>query len=225
MKRIITLLIVVIMLFCGCGQSQSSSGENTSGQNSSSQSSTGDGSSDSSSATETTTSESKVTTASTSEATSETKKEVTFNKDAPTLMYMGHASIRIVTEQGKVIYIDPYAGDAYDLPADLILITHDHGDHSSDYLIKNKNDDCKTIKQKDAVVNAEYKSFDLGYVKIQAVQAGYNDNHDVKSCAGYVLTFANGSSVYISGDTSKTPQMSKMASMNIDYAFYCCDGV
>ena len=41
---------------------------------------------------------------------------------APVLLYMGQASLRIVTSEDKVIYIDPYAGDAYDLPADLILI-------------------------------------------------------------------------------------------------------
>ena len=33
------------------------------------------------------------------------------------MLYMGQASFRIVTEQGKVIYIDPYAGDSYSLSA------------------------------------------------------------------------------------------------------------
>ena len=46
------------------------------------------------------------------------------------LLYMGQASIRIVTIEGKVIYIDPFAGDQYDLAADLILITHGHRDHT-----------------------------------------------------------------------------------------------
>ena len=41
-----------------------------------------------------------------------------------TLLYQGHGSLRIVTCEGKVIYIDPYAGEGYDLSADLILITH-----------------------------------------------------------------------------------------------------
>ena len=36
------------------------------------------------------------------------------------LLYQGQGSIRIVTPEGKVIYIDPYAGTGYDLPADLI---------------------------------------------------------------------------------------------------------
>ena len=50
---------------------------------------------------------------------------------APTLVYQGQASIRIVTAEGKVIYIDPYAGDDYDLAADLILVTHAHFDHNA----------------------------------------------------------------------------------------------
>ena len=56
---------------------------------------------------------------------------------APRLLYQGHGSLRIVTAEGKVIYIDPYAGDGYDLPADLILITHGHQDHTAVNLIKN----------------------------------------------------------------------------------------
>ena len=219
MKKIMIPIIMVIMLFCSCGDSQGSSSESTAGASSSSQSSLADSSSEASSA-ETTTAE---TTAATSETTAATT-QLTVNKDAPTLMYLGHASLRIVTEQGKVIYVDPFAGSAYDAPADLILITHAHGDHSGTWRIKNKNQDCQTITQKEALEGGKHNSFDLGFVKIQAVEAGYNDNHDVKECVGYVLTFANGSTVYISGDTSKTPQMSKMAEMKLDYAFFCCDG-
>ena len=33
---------------------------------------------------------------------------------------MGHSSLRILTAEDKVIYIDPYVGD-YSIPADLIL--------------------------------------------------------------------------------------------------------
>ena len=142
----------------------------------------------------------------------------------PTLLYMGQASIRIVTEDNKVIYIDPYAGDTYDLPADLILVTHEHYDHNDIDKVSKRNDDCQIITHEESVINGEHKTFELGYVTIKAVEAGYNDWHDVNECAGYVLTFGNGCSVYVTGDTSKTEQMSEMSSMNIDYAFYCCDG-
>ncbi len=140
------------------------------------------------------------------------------------LLYMGQASIRIVTETGKVIYIDPFAGKQYDLPADLILVTHEHYDHNKVNLIGKRNEGCRVIRAKDAVVNGKYKTFDLGFVTVEAVEAGFNRYHDVRSCAGYVLTFNNGRKVYVSGDTSITDQMSRMNGMHIDYAFLCTDG-
>ena len=199
--KIIKLILTAIALFLlgGCGQSGTSSAasENTSE----------------------TTQKASETTAYTTERNSEEPTEHT----APTLLYMGQASIRIVTRQGKVIYIDPYAGDAYDLPADLILVTHNHYDHSDIDKVTNRSSNCEIITHNEAVVNGEHKTFELGYVIVEAVEAGFNDWHDVNECAGYVLTFENGSSVYVTGDTSKTDQMSEMSSMNIDYAFYCCN--
>jgi len=145
------------------------------------------------------------------------------NQD-PTLLYMGQASIRIVTGEGKVIYIDPFSGDWYDLPADLILITHSHRDHNDPGRISEQNPGCRIITQTEALAGGVHQTFDLGYVKVEAVEAGYNRNHDVKECVGYILTFSNGKSVYVSGDTSTTEQMPKLAEKEIDYAFFCCDG-
>lgn len=144
---------------------------------------------------------------------------------SPTLLYQGQASIRIVTSEGKVIYIDPYAGNGYDLPADLILVTHGHFDHNGLNKIRNRNNDCRIITQNEAIKYGEHQTFDLGYVKVEAVEAGFNSLHSVTNCVGYVLTFSNGKSVYVTGDTSMTEQMSRMKDMQIDYAFYCCDGV
>lgn len=144
---------------------------------------------------------------------------------APRLLYLGHASLRVVTPEEKVIYIDPFAGDAYDLPADLILVTHDHYDHCAVDLVKNRSADCRIITQIEALENGEHQVFELPYVTVEAVEAGYNQNHDVRACVGYVLTFSNGVKLYVSGDTSATEQMADMAAMEIDYAFFCCDGV
>lgn len=152
-------------------------------------------------------------------------KDTKEDGDAPKLLYQGQASIRIVTPEGKVIYIDPYAGDTYHLSADLILVTHGHYDHSDVDKVKKRRKDCRIITHKEALMDGKHQIFDLGYVKVEAVEAGYNEWHDVKECVGYVLTFTNGKSVYVTGDTSTTKQMSRMAQMKIDYAFYCCDGV
>lgn len=144
---------------------------------------------------------------------------------AAVLLYQGKASIRIVTAENKVIYIDPYAGEGYDLPADLILVTHAHFDHNDIGKVENRNPDCQIVTHEEAVVNGEHQVFDFGYVTVEAVEAGYNSLHDVGECAGYVLTFSNGRSVYVTGDTSTTEQMPLLADKEIDYAFFCCDGV
>ncbi len=141
------------------------------------------------------------------------------------MLYQGHGSLRITTGEGRIIYIDPYAGDGYDLPADLILITHGHYDHTDVGLIKSRNDDCRVITYKEALVKGEYKTFELGYATVEAVQAGNNKNHNIKECVGWLITLSDGITVYVSGDTSTTDQMAELAGRGIDYAFFCCDGI
>ena len=46
------------------------------------------------------------------------------------LLYQGHGSYRIVSNEGVVIYVDPYAGEGYDMPADIVIVTHEHSDHN-----------------------------------------------------------------------------------------------
>lgn len=144
------------------------------------------------------------------------------------LLYQGQASIRITTSDGHVIYIDPYAGTGYYKPADLILMTHGYMDHCDIDKIEHQNKDCQIISWREAHPLSRYKNFDLGYVKVEPAEAGYNFFHSKSKCVGYVLTITEGDQaikVYVSGDTSMTKQMAKMKAMAIDYAFYCCDEV
>lgn len=143
---------------------------------------------------------------------------------APTLLYQGHGSLRITTADGKVIYIDPYAGEGYDLPADLILVSHGHPDHNALDRVENRAEDCRIITNTDALVNGEYKTFDLGYATVEVVQAGNNKNHDIHECVGWLVTLPGGISIYATGDTSTTEQMAALAERDIHYAFFVCDG-
>ena len=143
------------------------------------------------------------------------------------LLYLGHGSLRVVTAEGKVMYIDPFAGkdEAYALPADYILMSHDHFDHTAAARIREKHPGCQIISWKEALQGGVHRTFTLPEVTIEAVEAGNNKNHDLHSCVGFVLTFSNGCRVYVSGDTSETRQMHAMKAMHIDYAFFGCDGV
>lgn len=119
-------------------------------------------------------------------------EQETDETDRAVLLYQGQASIRIVTAEGKVIYVDPYVGDDYEMSADLILVTHPHYDHNKVDKVQNRNPGCEVITQEEAIQNGEHQIFDLDYVTVEAVEAGYNSLHDVGECVGYILTFTDG---------------------------------
>ena len=139
----------------------------------------------------------------------------------PKLLYQGHGSYRLTGNNGHVIYVDPFAGEWYEKPADIILITHQHGDHNK--ISKcTQNHDCRIITNKEALAGGKYTNFDISGVKIQAVEAK-NFMHNPKKCVGYIITL-DGVKIYASGDTSKTKQMDTFAAMKLDYAILCGDG-
>ncbi len=149
-----------------------------------------------------------------------------------------HASFVMETPMG-VIYVDP-VGDASnysDFPApDLILITHEHGDHYNvDTLTALAGDETtmitnpavyemlpEALKSKATMIaNGEDTMF--GDLKIEAIPA-YNtteerkDFHPEGRDNGYVLNIPD-FRVYISGDTEGTPEMRNLE--NIELAFVC----
>lgn len=138
------------------------------------------------------------------------------------LYYQGHASVRITTDAGTVIYIDPANGSGYDLPADLVLITHEHQDHNQLQLVRQK-EGCRVIRARDGRKDGQYQTFQIGDVKVEAVPAG-NSNHDPSACVGYIL-WMDGISLYHAGDTSAMPHMSAMAERNLTWALLPVDGV
>lgn len=141
------------------------------------------------------------------------------------IYYQGHASLRLTTPEGKIIYVDPYAGDGYDRPADLILVSHEHSDHNAVDKVEKRNPGCRVIRAQDALVQGRYQTFELPFGKVEAVAAGNNRNHDIRRCVGWLLTMSDGKTVYLSGDTSTTDQMKELAGRSLDVAFFCCDGV
>ncbi|MFY9683015.1 MAG: MBL fold metallo-hydrolase [Candidatus Sulfotelmatobacter sp.] len=146
-----------------------------------------------------------------------------------------HAST-LIEAGGKTIYVDPAKPAKFTgLPkADLILITHIHGDHMDPGSIKEISKPEAEILAPPSVVQTvtNAKPMSNGDTKtwqgwtIEAVPA-YNVKrgpspgtffHPKGRDNGYVLTYG-GKRFYFSGDTEGTPEM--RALKNIDVAFVC----
>jgi L-ascorbate metabolism protein UlaG (beta-lactamase superfamily) len=140
----------------------------------------------------------------------------------PKLFYQGHSSFRITTDEGKRVFIDPFAGVGYSVPADLVLITHEHYDHNAIDKI-NMTPRTIVIRSRDALSGGVYRDFDECGVHVHSVPA-YNSHHDRSECVGYVIDF-DGVRLYHAGDTDLIPEMRDLASLKIDYALLPIGGV
>ena len=47
------------------------------------------------------------------------------------IFWLGHAAFKIKTENGKVIYLDPYQLGGNEEKADIVVASHSHFDHFS----------------------------------------------------------------------------------------------
>ena len=150
------------------------------------------------------------------------------------ITFIGHGSL-MFTFGGKVIHVDPVSKEAdyTKLPkADLILLTHHHGDHldakALDILRSGKTELVMTeicarqVKGGLVMKNGEAKT--VGGLKIEAVPA-YNlihmrspgtPFHPQGEGNGYVITFGD-KRVYVAGDSENIPEMKKLE--KIDVAF------
>lgn len=136
------------------------------------------------------------------------------------LLYQGHGSYRIVSNEGVVIYVDPYAGEGYDIPADIVIVTHEHSDHNQVDLVTLK-DDGVILRHGDLFVDDEYPIKKIKKVMIEGTPAE-NKNHTREECVGFIMT-VDGITLYGAGDTNYYPEMESFN--DLDYALLPVDGI
>lgn len=133
--------------------------------------------------------------------------------------HLHHATIRIAGEQ--IIYFDPFQLQTAPHDADLIFITHPHGDHFSlEDIKKAAHSQTLLILTADSVAEAGALGLQqIAVVPGQIYQAGgisfetipaYNLNKAFhpreKNWVGYIVTL-HGVRYYIAGDTDLIPEM------------------
>ena len=136
------------------------------------------------------------------------------------LLYQGHGSYRIVSNEGVVIYVDPYAGEGYDMPADIVIVTHEHSDHNQVDLVTLK-DDGVILRHGDLFVDGEYPITKIKKVMIEGTPAE-NKNHTREECVGFIMT-VDGITLYGAGDTNYYPEMESFN--DLDYVLLPVDGI
>jgi len=150
------------------------------------------------------------------------------------ITFLGHGTL-MLTFNDKIIHVDPFSqvADYAKLPkADVVLITHEHGDHLDPAALSHVRTDktivvlteicARQIKGGIVMGNGDVKTVDG--LTIEAVPA-YNvihkrDDgmpfHPQGAGNGYVIAFGD-KRVYVAGDTEKIPEMQKLEA--IDCAF------
>jgi len=152
------------------------------------------------------------------------------------ITFIGHGTLMFQFQQ-KVIHVDPVSryADYAGLPkADLILVTHEHGDHLDPAAIRiirkpgaplGWTSKCgDQLDLPDSLVISNGDSRTLAGIPIEVVPA-YNIHH-MRSPGvpfhspgvgnGYVLTFGD-KRVYIAGDTENIPEMKSLQSIDIAF--------
>ncbi len=150
------------------------------------------------------------------------------------ITFIGHGTLMF--EFGdKVIHVDPWSrlADYVKLPkADLVLLTHHHGDHLDVVALQQIRTDSSVVvltekcaeKVEGGIVmkSGDKKAyFGIDILTIPAYNLVHKREngeffHPKGEGNGYVLTFGD-TRVYIAGDTENTPEMKALK--NIDYAF------
>ncbi|MFW9866590.1 MAG: MBL fold metallo-hydrolase [Candidatus Thorarchaeota archaeon] len=150
--------------------------------------------------------------------------------------WLGHASFRVKTGSGRVIYLDPYQIKDGEEKADIIISSHSHFDHfHSESIQKLMKEDTIVLGPESIASNLKEfngqpiklgDSFDYKDLSIELIPS-YNikkPNHPKSNRWAGIIVRSGGKSVYHAGDTERIPEMKDLADKNITVALLPCGG-
>ena len=150
------------------------------------------------------------------------------------ITYLGHSAFKLISPQGVILLIDPYlSNNPKTLPdqkeidkADLILVTHGHGDHLEDAVVIAQKTNASAVVMAELATYLSNKgvknvvrmnkggSYNTKGIRITMVNAQHSSSVTegnqviyAGEPVGFIIRFENGFTVYHAGDTSVMADM------------------
>jgi len=149
------------------------------------------------------------------------------------LTWLGHSAFHLVTPRGRHVLVDPWlegnpmapVGDVPITSADVLLLTHAHGDHSADVVRLAKKFRCAVVCIHEAALWLGRQGVDtcvgmnkggstsVAGLRVTMTNAVHSSSFDGEDRvyggdpAGFVVTLENGATIYFAGDTGPTMDM------------------
>lgn len=158
------------------------------------------------------------------------------------ISWLKHAAFKIETQDKRIIYMDPYQLSKDEEKADVIICSHEHGDHFDEDSIRKIWKDSTVLLGPESI-SSKLKKFEgkglkffspykVGDITIELYPA-YNIKRmrsknqpfhpKERNWAGTLLE-VDGKKVYHAGDTERIPELKKLATKEIDVAMLPCGG-
>jgi len=150
------------------------------------------------------------------------------------ISWLGHATFKIITNSGTLIYLDPYQIPDGAEKADIIIVSHSHSDHLDPKAIKSiwkdstillgplsDSSKLKRLNGKGISIN---KIIEIDDVKVQLVPAYTfkKETHSKNQGWAGIIIETEGKRIYHAGDTERIPEMKDLK--DIDVAMLPCGG-